>query len=149
MIIPQRADVMCTSELPPINIACLFASHGDGRRNYFRPRRPGRDGKQKVHDQTDGALARLRERLRDWGELTEMKAALDATVRLPTAAAAPPSSRTPNPNWTKSGRGMQIYVYQHNGGDFQMSWPEVEALIRKHFAGWEGTWNVWTKMPVG
>ncbi|KAI4869490.1 hypothetical protein F4820DRAFT_11451 [Hypoxylon rubiginosum] len=141
-MIPSQPSDCLSNNLPPTSIACLFASYGDGRRNYFRIRKPGRDDKKKVYDQIDSALARLREQLSGWGELSEMKAALNATINVPMAS----SSIGPNPGWTKSGKGMQIYMYQHNGSDFQASWPEVESLIRKHFAGWEGTWNIWTKL---
>ncbi|KAI0180458.1 hypothetical protein GGR52DRAFT_531388 [Hypoxylon sp. FL1284] len=122
-IIPPQQTEETISHARPAFIACLFASHGDGNSNYLSLQKPGRDGKKKVLDHIDSALARLRHKI-DPRTIEEMRAERRGQECAQDASSMPDSEMP--------GR---VYMYKYNGKDFQVGWEEVQNLIEQHFDG--------------
>ncbi|OTA61936.1 hypothetical protein K449DRAFT_444875 [Hypoxylon sp. EC38] len=128
-IIPPLSVDIAERSVPRVYIACLFASFGDGHRNWFSLGKPGRDGKAKVLAQTDSALAHLKELLVEEGKRHSKGTLYDT-------------------KWTASGKNMLLITEDHNAKDFQLKHEEVEALIYKNFVGWEGEVWLWNEIKV-
>ncbi|KAI0014067.1 hypothetical protein F4779DRAFT_612876 [Xylariaceae sp. FL0662B] len=117
-----------------IFIACLFVSYGNGHRNFFS-NKPGRDGKTWVLLQIDAALARLKSTIQKEAALASREGATDKRI-----AGSAPKSLAYGSGWTESGEETVIYSCRKNVSEFGTKAKQVEALIRKHFADWEGEW---------
>ncbi|KAI0834965.1 hypothetical protein F5Y06DRAFT_300149 [Hypoxylon sp. FL0890] len=126
IIPPLSVDVVGQS-VPPVYIACLFCSYGDGRHNWFSPKKPGRDGKAKVLAQTESAIVHFK-------QLLIQKGREHSTGNLHDT------------QWTASGKNMMILSEDNNPKDFQLKHEEVLALIIKHFQNWEGMLYLWNKV---
>ncbi|KAI2469227.1 hypothetical protein F4781DRAFT_395065 [Annulohypoxylon bovei var. microspora] len=136
IIPPLPADYL-DRPVPPVYIACVFCSFGDGHRNLFNTAKPGRSPKAVIRAQTDNAFCHLKQLVTEMGRSRAQEAS-----RL--AGAEMVDGRLQRLDWTEAGRNMEMCVHDQNGKDFQMEWEEIQPIIQTYFHDWEGRLRVFT-----
>ncbi|KAI1212967.1 uncharacterized protein F4807DRAFT_457052 [Annulohypoxylon truncatum] len=132
-IIPPLSVDHVSKPVPPVYIACIFSSFGDGHRNWFDKSKPGRSPKALIRAQTANAFQQMRQQLR---EMVLYRAQEAGRLAVPEKIEEIPQKL----DWKDTGKNVKVCLHKFNGKDFQMDWEEVETIIKNNFFDWEGEW---------
>ena len=110
IIPPPPSDV--EAGVPAVHIVCLFTSYGYGRPG--RDRKPGRDSRTKIIQQTGTALRRFRD------QLAAMNASADEG----------------------KGRDFHVLSAKFNSKHFNVPWTRTLHLVQSVFEGFPGRWTL-------